>query len=326
MPYSSSTASPRPELSVFLEESHGAEEGLIATQVLPVIDQPTRNGEYPRIRRGKGELMNHYSTRRAMDGSYNEGSRAIEWDTYDCVEYGWTERIDDARAKELARFFDAEKLTAKLNKRVLLFDHEKRVADLMADYSTIGVTPVDAKVPYTENNLENIDFPFDIKQAQERMKLMGLTPNTLVMNLTIFNLLSRSLKLQGFLFGRMENGVYKIIAPDDLVKPFMIKTILIASGAYNSAGKTVAGTFTGSYFWSNAFVWLMEVQGGDFSEGGSGRTITWQADCPGGLFTTESYRNEDRRGDMIRTRTQVAEKIVDAGAIQMIRTNWVAPS
>jgi hypothetical protein len=321
--YSSTAASPRPEISAFLEESSASEQGLIAQQVMPVVDQPTRNGSYPRIRRGKGELMKINSTKRAQDGSYNEGQRAIEWDTYDCAEYGWEERIDDSRKVEMARFFDMEVLTAKLNKRTLLFDYEKRVADLFGNPGTVGVTAVPATVAYTEANLANIDFPKDVQAAQQRLEKKGIIANTMWMNREIFNLLRRSSKLQGFLFSQLGQGVYKIINAEDLVKPFGIKNIIVAGGAYDSATKDVDGTFNGTYFWSNAYIWLADIQGGSFEAGGAGRTITWGADCPGGLFTTETYRDERRRGDMIRTRTHTAEKIVDSGAIEMITTGFV---
>jgi hypothetical protein len=322
MAYSSSNASPRPEISAFLEESGEAEKGLVARQVLPVVDQPTRNGEYPRIRRGKGELMKINSTKRAMDGSYNEGIRAIEWDDYSCQEYGWEERIDDARKKEMDRFFDMEVLTAKLNKRTLLLDYEKRVADLFSNPSAMGVTPTPATYAYTEANLANIDFPKDVQGAQERLEKKGIRANSMIMTRAVFNFLRRSNKLQGFLFSNLGQGVYKLITEQDLVKPFDIQHIIIASGAYDSAPKDVDGTFTGTYIWSNAYVWLADVQGGDFANGGAGRTITWSADCPGGLFTTETYRNENRRGDMVRTRTHTDEKIVDSGSVEMIETNF----
>jgi hypothetical protein len=322
MAYSNTTASPRPEISAFLEESQGAEEGFIAQKVMPVLQQETRNGDYPRIRRGKGELMKRHSTRRAQDGSYNEGIRAIEWDQYDCVEFGWEERIDDARAKEMKRFFDMEVLTAKLNKRTLMIDYEARVAEKWAGAASEGATATAASVAYTEGNLANIDFPKDVQEAQERGSKKGIIFNTMVMSLSVFNRLRRSSKLQSFLFSNLGQGVYKVIGAKDLIEPFGIENIVIAKGAYDSAPKNTAGNFTGTFIWSNAYVWLADVKSGDFSEGGVGRTIVWGPDCPGGLWTTETYRDEKRRGDMVRTRTHTAEKFVDVGCLEMITTGY----
>ena len=318
------TAYPRPEISAFLEEASEREKGMIAQKVLPVVEEPTRTGEYPRIRRGKGELMKINSTKRAMDGSYNEGIRAIEWDSFACQEYGWEERVDDARAKETKKYFDMEVLAAKLNKHTLLLDYEKRVADRFNALTGDGATATNAKVAYTESNLATIDFPYDITQAQERLVKKGVVANSVIMTLTMFNLLRRSSKLQGFLFSELGQGVYKLIKPKDLTDPFDIPNIIIASGAYDSAPKDTAGTFTGTFIWSNSKIWLADIQSGDFSNGGLGRTIIWGTDCPGGLFTTESYRDEKRRGQMIRTRTHTAEKFVDVGAVEIITTGWVA--
>jgi flagella basal body P-ring formation protein FlgA len=54
---------------------------------------------------------------------------------------------------------------------------------------------------------------------------------------------------------------------------------------------------------------------------GVGRTIVWTADAPG-MFVTETYRSEPRRGDMVRVRMHSAEKIVDATAGELLTTGW----
>jgi hypothetical protein len=48
-----------------------------------------------------------------------------------------------------------------------------------------------------------------------------------------------------------------------------------------------------------------------------GRTIVWSKDGSG-LFTTETYRSEPRRGDMVRVRHHTDEKLVNLNAAQLI--------
>ena len=60
-------------------------------------------------------------------------------------------------------------------------------------------------------------------------------------------------------------------------------------------------------------MWLGEVKGGEVSAGGAGRTFVWSKDGSG-LFTTETYRSEPRRGDMVRVRHHTSEKVVNKNA------------
>jgi hypothetical protein len=54
--------------------------------------------------------------------------------------------------------------------------------------------------------------------------------------------------------------------------------------------------------------------------GGCGRTIIWDADSEGGLFTTDQYRDEPRRGDKIRVRSNRVIKIVNPNSGRLIGT------
>ena len=64
------------------------------------------------------------------------------------------------------------------------------------------------------------------------------------------------------------------------------------------------------------------MKGGDFDEGGMGRTLVWDADVPSGLYATETYRDPKRRSDMARVRTNSIEKVVNENAGHLIKTNW----
>jgi hypothetical protein len=326
MSYSNTVALPRVDISSFLEETHGADVALIAQKVLPVIDLETDHGRYPRIRRAGGGLMKLSNTKRGPDGSYPETQRNFDWDTYDVQEYGSEERIDDKKAKEYKNFFDVEKLTAKYKYMEITRGYEKRVADLMqttggADVGLDAQT-TSATVAYTESNLATFDLARDIQNAQERaITQAGVVFNTMVLSLSVFNRIRRSTKLQNFLFSQLGTGVTKLISARDLVEPFDIPNIVIAKAAYDAAASESDSTNVQT-FWGNDFIWLLDVKSGDVSGGGLGRTITWSADCPGGLFTTETYRDEKRRGDMVRVRSHTAEKLIDVACCQRIATGW----
>jgi len=68
--------------------------------------------------------------------------------------------------------------------------------------------------------------------------------------------------------------------------------------------------------------WVGCTKGGDYSEGGAGRTLVWEADIPSGLYATETYRDEKRRSDRVRVRTNSIEKVLNGNAGQLIATAW----
>ena len=228
------------------------------------------------------------------------------------------ERIDDVIARDLERFFDVEVLTTKLITRQVMLDYETRVAAAIMNSSTFTATA--ATVAYTEANLATIDVVFDIFAAKERLTRRGLVPNTLILTDSVFNRLRRSTKLQTFLYGTLGAGTgYRLINTSDLGNALGIPNVFIAAATYDSANKGATPVLTP--VWGNTYLWIGYVAGGDFSAMGAGRTIIWTADAPG-MFVTETYRSEPRRGDMVRVRMHSAEKIIDATAGELITTNW----
>lgn len=318
--YQSSVAISRPEITAFLEESKDLEKQFIASQILPSVEQEARAGRYPKLQRKDGQLMNKGSTARGPLGSYNRTDRAHGWDTYDCKDRGHEEVIDDVDVKELQRFTSLETLKAKLAKRYVMMDYEIRVADLVMSSANSGITATAAAVAYTEANIATFDFARDLQDAITRLEKKAVIPNTLVIARDLWNRIQRSTKLQSFLYSSLGSGNTKLITTDDVSKVFSGLKIVVPGIHYNSGDLGQDVSF--SPIWTTATMLLADIQSGDFDAGGLGRTITWSADCPGGLFSTETYRDEKHRADVIRVRMHSDEKIVDAGAAELITTSY----
>lgn len=318
--YANSAALPRPELSEFLEEAQALEKSLFAEKVMPVFTSKTRVGRYPRIRIANGELLKRESTLRAPRGSYNEIERKFEWDTFECVERGLEQMVDDVEALDMEQFFSTEQLTSKLLRRSLMIDQEIRVAQTIMDPVMFNATQ--GSVAYTEANIATIDFARDFFELEERMLQVGVKPNTMIMSRKIWNLLRRSGKLQTFLFGNLPSGQQRLVTPEDMASVFGLSQILIASGYYDSGRKNINATVSLENMWGTDYIAVLDVQSGQFEAGGVGRTIVWGADCPGGLYSSESYRCERRRGDMLRVRMHTTEKVTNDLACQLITTQY----
>jgi hypothetical protein len=314
--YLNSNATPRHDINAVVIQAAKSATQFIGLQVMPEFSTDAATGIYPKIRLAKGAVLKKSDdTKRAANGSYNEVTRSYEYDTYDCVDRGLEERIDDALAKRVKRYFDAESVTAQLILMDIMRGHESRVATTIQNPANFNST--NASVAYTEANVATIDFQTDLGNALERLQLKGVEANTLVLTLKLWNRLRRCSRLQTFLYGNLPSGNQRIIRPDDLKEPFGLSNILIATASYDSAKRGQANPSL-STIWSDSYVWVGNVQSGALETGGAGRTMVWTEDSD--LFTTETYRDEKRRSDMVRVRHNTAEKVIDETAGELIAT------
>ena len=312
-------AEPRHEISTFLEEAQGQEKHFIAEKIMPVFTSNRRSGEYPRIRINKGNLLKRRATLRAPRSAYQEVSRTTEKDNFRCRERGLTELIDDVEAATVKEYFDAEVMAAQRIRQELMRDYECRVAEKVMDPNTFNST--NASAPYTEANLADVDFAKDVEDAMYRMAKRGVTPNTMIISRAVLNRLRRSTKFQTFLFGNLPNGQYRIVKPGDISGVWgEIENVYVPHHHYDAAEVNQPTNLTPC--WSDDYIALLDVQSGDFSAGGVGRTIVWDADAPGGLYTSESYRDENHRGERVRVRMNTDEKIVNDLCGELITTNF----
>ena len=319
MPFNTTDAAPRADISTFLMEAVEVEKYFVGQRILPIYTSDLQTGRYPKFTKDTGGLLNRESTKRNATGTYNEIERKFEWDTYNCEEYGLEERVDDVVAAQMKNYFDAEMITSKLLMRSVMLDYEVAVASKIMDSGTFTAT--NGSLAYTEANIATIDFAADLTALIERLTLAGETPNTIIMSLSVFNRLRRSKLLQTYLYGFLNTtqGSANITAKS-FADAFGVEEVIITRQSYNLAAKNKPASL--GPVWGNDFIFVGNIQSGDFSNGGLGRTIVWGADSPGGLFTSENYRSEPRRGDVIRVRTHRDLKIVNPNAGQLIATRW----
>ena len=317
--YANTAAAPRADISTFLEEAINTEKLFVGQQLMPIYSSPTEIGRYPRMDIGPGELLRARSAKRGNTGTYSEIDRKFTWDLFQTEEYGLEERIDDVLAKRMENFFDVEVTTGKLLMRTVMLDYEIRVASTVMNPANVNTTQT-AAVAYTEANLATFDFPRDIQTLQENLTLLGETPNMLVMSLQVYNRIRRSLKMQQYLYGSISSNGARAVTEQQIADAFGFERVIVTRQSYNMAAKGLAASI--GPIWGNGYVAALSVQGGDFQAGGYGRTIIWDADTEGGMFTTESYRAEPRRGNMVRVRSNYVLKVLSKNSSGLVATNW----
>ena len=334
MPYNTADSTPRPEISTLLMEASGQEQGYIGQSIFPIYPSDTETGRYPIFPKKEAELLNagrgvtsstptfSSVTKRNDTGTYNELDRKFTWGSYFTEEYGLEERVDDVVGTRMSNFFDAEVVTGKLLANSLMLDYEMECASTLmnattfASNITVATTASWATDPETAASCSGI--PAQINAAIELMTQRGEKPDTLVLSLTNWNLWRRNSRLSTYIWGSLNTAAGgSQITEQAVANAFRLRRVLIAEKSVNAAlkGKTVSL----ANVWGDTYAALVKTGEGDFMNGGAARTVVWSADSPGGLFTSESYRDEKRRGTMLRVRSNRTLKILLSDAVQLIK-------
>jgi len=309
----------RSDINTLVQEAASIDQMFVGLRVFPVWEVPEKDGHWPKFRLGKGELLNDDATKRTPGGGYGRVTRIYENDNYACEDYGLEELVDDTYRADVRRFFAAEVTAAQQIRRQLMIAHEARVSAAVINDSTFTATA--AAVNYTEANIATIDLVRDVVGAVGRLNDKGVIPNTIIMSKNVFNRVRRSTLLLDYLRGARADDAKNLASAQDIANVFNnegITQCLVGRAPKNSAKKGQAYSATG--IWADTHIWVGLVVGGDPMAGGAGRTVSWSAD--GGVFTSESYRDESRRSDVVRVRQNVDEKVVDATSGELITTNY----
>ncbi|HXG46046.1 MAG TPA: hypothetical protein VNO52_00345 [Methylomirabilota bacterium] len=320
--YPSSGATLRADINIKVEEASSADKFFIGERVMPPLPVTDKSGSYPKVKIAEGELLSPGSTVRERSGSYGRVSRNWTTDTYDCIDRGLEEPVDDTDQKDLARFFNLEVSAARWVLRNMKLDHEIRVKDATFNTTNYGAA-TNSIVAYTAANLATIDAPADILAAIDRVEDKGQVPNTILIPKAVFSRLALSTKLQNWVRGQLKGNAEMPVNAENIAASFAdygITQVLIGRARYNSAKKGQAPS--AAQVWPNTYIWVGYVNPAARTpeDGGAGFTFVWNAE--GGLWVSETYRDEQRRSNMVRVRQHTAEKVTDGTAGTLIATQY----
>ena len=319
--YTNSAAIFRGDIAGVVEQAKDWESGLIGTAVMPVLNVPVRAGQYPSFVLKEGQLLKSDVKNRAPYSAYARGTRAFNQDTYTALEYGYEEAVDDTVSLDVARFFDAEVIAAKLAKRKLLLAHELRVA--AAIFNTNNFTSTNSATAYTTANLATFDVGADVQEALDRMLSKGESTSNakVVIPYPVWTRLRASTKFQNRLRGTgLSTDTILNASTQAAAEVFGVAEVLIGRASYDSAAEGVA--FSAANAWSNSYIWVGNVTDASagFFGGGAGFTLNWSEYGP--AIGVSTYRDESIKSNIVRASHYVAEKVVNPNAGQLIATQY----
>lgn len=283
------------------------ENKFVGTQLLPIRNAPTKNGDYPVFDEDGFDL--NASQERSSGSAFPRRDFDYSKQSYACKQYALEGVLPDEDASLASDngISDAAGGIAQKLQRDIMVGHELRVAALMGSAGfnsedTIG------SVEYSESaSAKPIQ---DIQNAVERLNANGFYDNlSLIMELSLFNEMLNTDDVRGIFNG---NGQYT--NRQVLRDAFGVSNIIILPTRYNSANK--GATADREKIWPDDAYFVGQVAGGDFSNGGFGRTIAYAPD--GGAFTAETYRDEPIKSDVLRVYNSVDEVIINTNACEKI--------
>lgn len=300
----STYASPRLDIGQALMESDAMKQRYIAEEVLPIMPVDTETGTYSVIAR-EGQLAKSDAAR-AADGTYNRVDAYAEDATYTCKEYGLEGVVDDKKKNKYISDFDLEMVEAnrvwgdlRLNTEAIaaaaVFNTDTWTGSAL--YTDVSSAPWDAAASDAIGHV--------IAAGQKVIQNTGIQPNVLIIGQpTWINLLGNTaIKAR---FPGIERLSLTDIA-DGLAPIFGLEKIIIGSAVYNSAKE--GQTFSGSFIWGDDYAMVARLSDGGFASGGLGKTVVWTTD--GNFMQAETYREEQRRANIVRVRHSIQHVIVD---------------
>lgn len=323
MAYAQGGAILRPDLRGVVEEAFNQDKLYVGIKALPAMPSPNKAGQYPVIQKNAGNLLRNAVKARGSRATYPRISRAWVPDQYTTQEYGLEALVDDGDAKNMGRFFDMEAFEIRRNIGQVKLAHEIRAQTVLMDNTVFSTTT--SGTAYTNANLATFDIGLDIDTAKQQIQSRGEDPDNLTVLMSFNNFIRAraSTKLQNRLRGTVSTDTFLVMDEGMMAKALNVKEVLVGRAAYDTSPEGAAASVMAN-IWPDTFIWIgkSEEPAGpeQYFNGSTGFTIFWEEDA--GLWQVESYREENKRSEVIRARHNTAEKIVLAPSAQLLATQY----
>lgn len=253
------------------------------------------------------ELLNH-SVARASDGGYPRSQAELESTTYQTIEYGQEGWIDDKKRKRYQNQFDLEAWEVERLMHVIWRPQEARVSAILNNNTNL---PNSGNTGYNESNTwgSSSGTPLTTANlARAGMRARGAPdPNTLILPDNVYDnlgLCPQIIDRIKAISGVVTQGVLPEAA---VAEAFGVKQVIRTNARYNSASEGLTASISSIWTATEAiFCYVPETE--DPEEPCVGRTLVWSED--GAELTVEMYREENRRGDIVRVRQNTSEKLL----------------
>lgn len=309
---STALTSLRPDLAASVEEFDllADRAGFIGSRVMPAIEVAHQSGTFGRI--PLAQLLQSRPTERAPGAAYSRSSFTFTKDSFACTEHAAEEVLDDREVAMYADYFDGEAIAAARAADTVLRDREIRIAAAIFNSTTWTGGSLTTAITNEWDDAANAIPLTDVHNASKKMwDGSGIWPNALIINRKVFKNLQH---VDQIITRQQAAGAGDRVRPLDLnaealARLFDLDQVIVAGSPKNTANEGAAAVI--APVWSDEFAMLCRVAtGNDPREPAIARTFHWALDGSSIDGTFETYREESVRGEIVRVRHDVDEKII----------------
>lgn len=283
--------------------------GFIGLRVAPVIEVALQSSSFAKVL--VAELLSNRDTLRAPGTGYSRSSYKFTTASYSCDEHGAEEPVDDRQAKIYRHLIDAEMGAAAKALDVVLRNFEKRVAALVFNTTTWTGASLTTAVGTPWSTVATATPITDVDNAVRKVwDGCGLIPNALVIGWKAFRHLRRctqiidTIKSWGGDDPKSGNITDRILA-----QALGVDEVIVAGAVKNTANEGAAAALAG--IWDPTMAMVCKVaRTSDIAEPCVARTFHYAEDGSNIGATVEQYRDEQIRGDWIRSRMDTDEVVM----------------
>lgn len=305
----------RPELGASLEQFDvvAAQGGMVGLQIAKPKSVPIQNG-YIGMRTLAELMQDDLVTDRAPGAAYGRSGQKFTNFTFATKEFGHEEVIDDRESKLYSSYLDADLAAAQRIQGVLMRRLEVEAATALQDTSstfTGSLTDASGAVWTTVGT----DIPAEVEEAMLDFRTnSGMLPNVMVVGYPVWRAMLRNTAIVDRLkyWGGNDPNIGAMAANTQMVaKALGIDRIIVAGMMKNSSIYGQAASL--SNIWDNTKAGFYRIaETDDIKEPCVARTFIWTEDGANadGSVVFESYRDESRRGRVIRGRQESQVKVI----------------
>lgn len=300
----------RPDLGSFAEFDLQANiMGAIGLGCLPPLEAGKPADKFGKLK--LAELLKSEDDLRNSDGTYNRGSWKFTDDSFATQDRGIEQRVDDRDARRFANYFDLEQVAAKKARHTVLLNYEKRVAAAVFNSTTWTGAALTTAIGNNWNIATGTPIA-DITAAKIKVRNnCGSMANTAIMDWELFVGLLRCTEIIDLLkYNGIQDVRASMMTAQALAQVFNLDRVLVAGMMKNTAIEGQAAVMAAIWDKTQCMVCRTAPPNSSIEEISIGRTIHWAEDGSEIGGHVESYRDDARRGDIIRCRMEVAEKII----------------
>lgn len=297
---------------------------MVSFQVFPIREVTEFKGTFPRVE-AKQLLKRHPNTQVALPGyafqrapraAYAQDESSFIEDSYETKEFGLEGPVDDNEARAYRSYFEFETFVTQRINNQLMTETEVRTAAAVFDTTTFttGAGLATNVAGTASEQWHNSTTATPIKHVKAAKLAMfaksGIMPDAIVMNRHAWIHLITTDEIKELIkaSGAGEPDRQGLITRQQVAQCFDLRTVIVAGGTYDSANPNAA--FSPAEIWGPHAMVFKQAVTRDLSEVALGRTFHWSMDDSMPAGYVESYREPNIRGDKIRVRNQMQNKLL----------------